>query len=69
MKALKKMAKKLVAAGPLPAGHRLTAADVAIKSPGDGLAPYQLDKVLGQMTRRALAQDENIEFGDLQRDA
>ena len=40
-----KMAKKLVAARDLPAGHTLTEADIAIKSPGDGLPPYELDRV------------------------
>jgi len=34
-----KMSKKLVAARDLPAGHRLTHSDIAIKSPGDGLPP------------------------------
>ena len=41
------MAKKLVAARDLPAGHTLTEADIAMKSPGDGLPPYELDRVLG----------------------
>ena len=43
-----KMAKKLVAARDLPAGHTLTEADIAFKSPGDGLPPYELDRVLGR---------------------
>ncbi len=55
-----KMGKKLVAARDLPMGHVLTAADVAIKSPGDGLAPYLLDSVLGQVLMRGLRADESI---------
>jgi N-acetylneuraminate synthase/sialic acid synthase len=43
-----KMAKKLVAARDLPAGHVLTADDIAAKSPGDGLPPYELDRLVGR---------------------
>lgn len=55
-----KMGKKLVAAADLSAGHVLTAADVAMKSPGDGLRPYLLDDVLGKQLRVPLAQDEDF---------
>ncbi len=57
-----KMRKKLVAARDLPAGHTITRADIALKSPGDGLPPYELDKVIGRVTLRPLAEDENITF-------
>ena len=43
-----KMAKKLVAARDLPAGHVLTLDDIAAKSPGDGLPPYELDRLVGR---------------------
>jgi N-acetylneuraminate synthase/sialic acid synthase len=55
-----KMGKKLVAARDLPAGHVLTAADIAIKSPADGLAPYYLDEVIGQVLVRDLREDDTI---------
>jgi N-acetylneuraminate synthase/sialic acid synthase len=55
-----KMGKKLVAARDLPEGHVLTAADVAIKSPGDGLAPYYLDQLLGQALTRDIRADETM---------
>jgi N-acetylneuraminate synthase/sialic acid synthase len=55
-----KMGKKLVAARDLRQGHVLTAADVAIKSPGDGLPPYYLDQLLGQTLMRDLRADEAI---------
>lgn len=58
--ALTKMSKKLVAARSLRAGAKLTAKDVAIKSPGDGLPPYQLDNVLGKRLTKSLKTDENI---------
>jgi sialic acid synthase len=44
----KKMGKKLVAARDLPAGHVLTEEDIAAKSPGDGLPPCELDRLLGR---------------------
>ncbi|MEA2148686.1 MAG: sialic acid synthase [Solirubrobacteraceae bacterium] len=57
-----KMAKKLVAARDLPAGHVLEAEDVAMKSPGDGLAPFELDNVLGRRLTRPLLADESLRF-------
>ncbi len=60
--ALIKMGKKLVAARALPAGHVLAAADVAIKSPGDALPPYELENVLGRALRHPLAEDDDITF-------
>jgi len=64
-KPMLKMAKKLVAARDLPAGHVLTAADIGVKSPGDGLAPYHLDKIIGRTLIAPLAQDAGIALADL----
>lgn len=64
-KPLFKMAKKLVAARDLAAGHVLTREDVAIKSPNGGLPPYELENVIGKATLRALQEDEDIQFDDL----
>jgi len=58
--ALVKMGKKLVAARNLPAGRRLAEADVAIKSPGDGLPPCELDKVIGKYISCPLQEDQNV---------
>jgi N-acetylneuraminate synthase/sialic acid synthase len=55
---LRKMAKKLVAARDLPAGHRLMARDVALKSPGDGLPPLHYDAIIGRTLVRPLAEDD-----------
>lgn len=52
-----KMAKKLVAARDLPAGHTLTADDIGMKSPGDGLPPYEFDCLVGRTLRHPVAQD------------
>ena len=55
-----KMGKKLVAARDLPAGHVLTIADIAIKSPGDGLPPYYLDQIVGQALGRDVRADQSL---------
>jgi len=65
LRPLIKMRKKLVAARDLAAGTRLTEADVALKSPGDGMAPYELDNIVGKVTCRDLKEEENITFVDL----
>lgn len=57
---LLKMGKKLVAARDLPAGRVLEPADVAIRSPGDGLPPYELERVLGRRLRHPVGEDESI---------
>jgi N-acetylneuraminate synthase/sialic acid synthase len=62
---ISKMSKKLVASRDLSSGHALTAADIAIKSPGDGLPPYELDNVIGKTLKRPLAEDDDILFEDL----
>jgi N-acetylneuraminate synthase/sialic acid synthase len=65
-KPLYKMAKKLVAAADLPAGTVLEREHVAIKSPNDGLPPYEMERVLGKRLKRGLAADENISWRDLE---
>jgi N-acetylneuraminate synthase/sialic acid synthase len=64
-----KMGKKLVAARDLPAGHVLAAGDIAIKSPGDGLAPYYLDQVIGQVLSRDVRADQSLTFEIVERPA
>ena len=59
-KPIVKMGKKLVAARDIPAGCTIRREDIALKSPGDGLPPYELDKVIGRITRRDLKEDEAI---------
>lgn len=60
--ALYKMGKKLVAARDLPVGYVLAREDIAIRSPNDGLPPYELERVIGYRLCRPLAQDETISF-------
>jgi N-acetylneuraminate synthase/sialic acid synthase len=58
--AIAKMGKKLVAARPLPAGHVLAESDIAIKSPGDGLAPTEFERVVGRRLTQPLEADASI---------
>ncbi|MBA3658514.1 MAG: N-acetylneuraminate synthase family protein [Gemmatimonadales bacterium] len=59
---LRKMGKKLVASRALPTGHVLGEADVAMRSPGDGLSPVHYDRVVGRTLLRALAAEDDITF-------
>lgn len=59
--ALTKMGKQLVAARRLEPGHVLTMEDVAIRSPGgEGLLPYELDRVLGKRVGVPLDEDQPL---------
>jgi N-acetylneuraminate synthase/sialic acid synthase len=60
-----KMGKKLVAARDLKAGHILTREDISIKSPSDGIPPYELDNVIGKTLTTDLLEDENFLYDDL----
>ncbi len=58
--------KSIVAARDLPAGHRLTPDDLAIKRPGDGLSPQSMSKIVGCTLRKAVAEDQPILADDVQ---
>jgi sialic acid synthase len=57
-----KMGKSLVVARNLPSGHVLGAKDVVMKSPGGGIPPYELDKVIGRTTLKPLHEDDFLSF-------
>lgn len=57
---LVKMGKKLVAARDLLAGHVLTPDDIDFKSPGDGLAPYEIGRVVGKALAAPLRTDDAV---------
>jgi len=57
-KPLLKMSKKLTAARPLPAGHLLGPSDFSFQSPGDGLDPSNLDRLVGMVLVRAIDREE-----------
>ncbi len=58
----KKMGKKLVAARDLPADHVLCEADVHAKSPGDGIPPSELDRLIGRRLRYPVAEEQAFSF-------
>ncbi|HKP96434.1 MAG TPA: N-acetylneuraminate synthase family protein [Fibrobacteria bacterium] len=66
VKPIMKMAKKIVAGRDLPKGHRLTAADLTFKSPGDGLAPYEIERLLGRVLVVALKEDDGLKIEHVQ---
>jgi N-acetylneuraminate synthase/sialic acid synthase len=57
-----KMGKKIVAARDLEAGHVLERDDLALKSPGDGLPPYELDRIVGRKLRHPLVEEMALTF-------
>lgn len=63
--ALIKMGKKLVTARPLPRGHALTADDVLLQSPGDGLPPSELGRLVGRRLVRDVPAGTTISFTDV----
>jgi sialic acid synthase SpsE len=62
MPPITRMAKKLVASRPLPAGHVIRPDDVAMKSPGDGLPPYVYHELVGRTLVRPVVEDEAFTF-------
>jgi len=62
IKPLYKMGKKVVASRKLTVGEILTASDVKIVSPGDGLPPYEVDNVLGKMLKCDMGEDGSLNW-------
>ncbi|WP_347257664.1 N-acetylneuraminate synthase family protein [Methylocaldum sp.] len=56
-----KMGKSLVAKRNLPKGHVLTDDDIAMKSPGGGLPPYEWDNVVGMTLTHPALEDEFLD--------
>lgn len=57
--------RSIVASRPLAAGEILTADSLAVKRPGDGLAPARLTSLIGARLRRPLAADEQLAEADV----
>ena len=57
--------KSVVAARALSAGHTLQEADLAIKRPGNGLAPKTLPDLVGRTLRVAVDQDQLLRWDQL----
>ncbi len=56
-----KLGKKIVAARTIETNTIITKNDLAIKSPGDGLAPYNLKSVIGKTTTKTFTTEEDID--------
>lgn len=52
--------RSVVAARDLPAGHTLAATDLALKRPGDGIAPAELERLPGRRLKKAVVADETL---------
>ena len=59
---LRKMGKMLVAARKIDAGEVLTEADIAYKSPGEGVAPFHLDFFIGKTLLHPVGPDDQFTF-------
>lgn len=57
---LRKMAKGLTAARDLPQGHIIRMEDIRVQSPGDGLPPFFVDRVIGLTLTQAVRTGEPI---------
>lgn len=57
--------RSIVARRGLPAGMKLSTADLALKRPGTGLPASALPQIVGRTTRRALARDELLDWSAL----
>jgi len=59
--------KSIVAAGDLPAGRRLTLADLTLVRPGTGIPPKDMDAVIGRCLRRSLPKGTVLAWEDIER--
>jgi N-acetylneuraminate synthase len=57
--------KSIVARTDLPAGKVLSQEDLVLKKPGTGIAPDQLEALVGRRINRALKADEQIRLRDI----
>ncbi|NBR76789.1 MAG: acetylneuraminic acid synthetase, partial [Actinobacteria bacterium] len=57
--------RSIVIARDLPAGHRITEADITYKRPGSGVSPLHWDDVIGRLTTRPLDEDHVLDWSDV----
>ena len=60
-----KMGKSIVASRDLPRGHVLSERDMAMKSPGGGIPPYEWDRLVGMTLTEAISEDAMFDFVSL----
>lgn len=49
----------------VPAGHVITAADLEMKRPGDGISPMDMEQVIGKKVNSALPEEYKLSLKDL----
>ena len=54
--------RSLVAARPIPAGHRVTEEDIAVKRPGYGIPVYEMETLLGRVAAVDIEDDEILQW-------
>lgn len=64
-KGIFKMGKGIHIAKPIPSGKVITPDDIAIKSPAEGLPPYEIDKVIGKITIHNLSTSDTLTWEDI----
>jgi sialic acid synthase len=64
-KGIYKMGKAIHVARPIPAGKVIEPADIAIKSPEEGLYPYEYESVIGKVAIRELSTASVLKWEDL----
>jgi N-acetylneuraminate synthase/sialic acid synthase len=60
------MGKKLVASKKLNVGHIIQENDISIKSPGDGISPFEIDTILGKRIKKSLNKDSSFTIEHLE---
>ena len=66
VKDLLKMRKKIVAAENIKAGTILNEEHITYKSPGDGIPPYENNKLLGRKLKHDIFKDEGLKLEDVE---
>ena len=61
-----KMGKKLVASKILEKGHIITQRDISIKSPGDGMSPFEINSIIGKIITKKLDKDATFNIDNLE---
>lgn len=64
-KGIFKMGKGLHVVRNIPAGKKIELEDIAIKSPAEGLPPYEIDRVLGRIAVHDLSTSNALTWEDL----
>lgn len=62
---IQKMGKSLVAKRNLPQGHVIAGDDIAMKSPGGGMPPYEWESLVGMTLTQPMKEDEGFDFPKL----